>query len=58
MLKSFPDKGSSLVQKEKIIEIFTNKSFTVAMKILDSVMSELSLETLNKANKILSKRLR
>lgn len=45
-------------QKEKIIEIFTNKSFTVAMKILDSVMSELSLETLNKANKILSKKLR
>lgn len=42
-------------QREKLIELFNNNSISVAIKILDSIISELSEETFNNANKILKK---
>ena len=42
-------------QREKLIEMFNNNSISVAIKILDSIISELSEETFNNANKILKK---
>ena len=42
-------------QREKLIDMFNNNSISVAIKILDSIISELSEETFNNANKILKK---
>ena len=47
--------SSSNEQMAKWNENINNNSFSVAMKILDSIASELSLATLERANKILNK---